>query len=267
MKKFNLNKKYALITGAGGLLGYEHAFALLEAGANVILTDINKKNLNSNYVKLKKVFKKNKVIKQLLDVTKEKKVKKIKKILDNKNIFVSILINNASFNPKNTKLNLFLFENYDLKSWKKEIDVGLTGAFVCSKIFGSEMVKKNNGVILNISSDLSVISPDQRLYNNKKKLKNVKPVTYSVAKTGLIGLTRYLATYWADKNIRCNAISPGGVYNNHNKQFVKKISKLIPLGRMAKKDEYRSAVQFLCSDASSYLTGQNLVIDGGRSVW
>ena len=112
-----------------------------------------------------------------------------------------------------------------------------------------------------------MISPDQRLYNNKKKLKNVKPVTYSVAKTGLIGLTRYLATYWADKNIRCNAISPGGVYNNHNKQFVKKISKLIPLGRMAKKDEYRSAVQFLCSDASSYLTGQNLVIDGGRSVW
>jgi NAD(P)-dependent dehydrogenase (short-subunit alcohol dehydrogenase family) len=126
------------------------------------------------------------------------------------------------------------------------------------------------GVILNIASDLSVFAPDQRIYRKEglnDEYQPVKPVTYSVIKTGLIGLTRYLATYWIGKNIRCNALSPGGVFNGQNDTFVKNLSSLIPLGRMAKKDEYRSAVQFLCSDASSYMNGQNLVIDGGRSVW
>ena len=225
------------------------------------------KTLEKNLKKLKKSYPLRNIIKQRLDVTKESSVLRCKKYLDKKGIFVSILVNNAAFNPSNDKLKSKLFENYNLKSWRKEIDVGLTGAFICSKVFGNGMAKKNRGVILNISSDLSVISPDHRLYNKGSKINNAKPVTYSVAKTGLIGLTRYLATYWSNKNIRCNAISPGGVYNDHNKNFVNKIKKLIPMGRMAKKDEYRSAVQFLCSDASSYLTGQNLVIDGGRSIW
>tara|TARA_Y100001958_G_C21101867_1_gene451560 strand:- start:90 stop:920 length:831 start_codon:yes stop_codon:yes gene_type:complete len=267
MKKFNLKNQFALITGASGLLGYEHAKALLEVNANIIITDIKMKTLEKNLKKLKKSYPLKNIIKQRLDVTKESSVLRCKKYLDKKGIFVSILVNNAAFNPSNEKLKSKLFENYNLKSWRKEIDVGLTGAFICSKVFGSGMAKKNKGVILNISSDLSVISPDHRLYNKGSKINNAKPVTYSVAKTGLIGLTRYLATYWSNKNIRCNAISPGGVYNDHNKNFVSKIKKLIPMGRMAKKDEYRSAVQFLCSDASSYLTGQNLVIDGGRSVW
>ena len=266
MHKFNLRKKFGLITGAGGLLGYEHASALLEVGADVVLTDVNIKNLNKNYKSLKKIFKNKLIIKKFLDVTNEQSVKNCKKFLDKKGVFIDILVNNAAHNPGSEELNSSLFENYKLKKWKKEIDVGLTGAFICSKIFGSEMAKRKKGIILNISSDLSVISPDQRLYNRGKKLKNVKPVTYSVAKTGLIGLTKYLASYWSNKNIRCNAISPGGIYNNHKKSFVNRIKKLIPLGRMAKKDEYRSAIQFLCSDASSYMTGQNLIIDGGRSI-
>ena len=126
------------------------------------------------------------------------------------------------------------------------------------------MSKFNKGVILNVSSDLGIIAPDQRIYRESGF---TKPITYSVIKSGLIGMTRYLATYWSTNGVRVNALSPGGVYEDQNDDFVKKISDLIPLGRMAKSNEYRSAVQFLCSDASSYMTGQNIVIDGGRSVW
>jgi len=147
----------------------------------------------------------------------------------------------------------------------------LTGAFQTAKIFGSDMAKrKARGVILNIASDLSVFSPDQRLYyrnNLNDDLQPVKPVTYSVIKSGLVGLTRYLATYWIKEGIRSNALSPGGVFNGQSEEFVQKLSNLIPLGRMANKNEYRSAIQFLCSDASSYMNGQNIVMDGGRSVW
>ena len=190
-------------------------------------------------------------------------------------MFIDILINNASINPKYSKIqhlkkNNNRLENFKINQWNKEISVGLTGAFLCSKIFGNEMANSKRGIILNISSDLSIIAPDQRLYK-KRKLKNhkqpVKPITYSVIKTGLIGLTKYLATYWAQSGVRCNSISPGSIFDNQNKIFVKNLNKLIPLGRMAKKNEYRSAIQFLCSNASSYMTGQNLVIDGGRTIW
>jgi len=183
-------------------------------------------------------------------------------------LLVEILINNASFNPKQTTLNVNnKLEKFSINKWNEEIDVGLKGAFLCSRIFGNEMVKNKKGVIINIASDLSVISPDNRLYNKGKKINIVKPVSYSVVKSGLIGLTKYISTYWALKNVRCNAISPGGVFDNQNKNFLKKIKKVIPLGRMAEKNEYRSAIQFLCSDASSYMNGHNMVIDGGRSVW
>lgn len=267
LKKFNLKNKVAIITGAGGLLGFEHAFALLEAGAKVILADINLKTLDYNYKKLIKSFPSKKILKIILDITDEKSVLAALKNLKKKKIVVKILVNNASFNPPNKEFKSLNLENYPLHNWRKEIDVTLTGAFICSKVFGAEMSKNKSGVILNIASDLSVIAPDHRIYNSGKKIKFVKPVTYSVGKTGLIGLTRYIATYWADNNVRCNAISPGGVMNKHKKKFTNKLNKLIPLGRMAKKDEYRSAIQFLCSDASSYMTGQNLIIDGGRSIW
>ena len=268
LKKFNLYNKFALVTGAGGLLGYEHSYALLEAGSNLIITDINIKNLNKNYVKLKKKFQNKIIIKRKMNITSENSIYACKKFLLKKKIYISILINNASFNPQPNDLKKSLLETYSLKKWNSEINIGLTGAFLCSKIFGSEMVKKKlGGVILNISSDLSVISPDNRLYNSSKEIKRAKPISYPVIKSGINGLTRYLATYWASKKIRCNSISPGGVENNQEPEFLKKITNLIPLGRMAKKEEYRSAIQFLCSDASSYMTGQNLVIDGGRSVW
>jgi len=274
LEKFSLDGKVGLITGAAGLLGREHAIALLEAGAKVILTDISHNNLFELKDFLEGSFSPDLINVFKLDITEEQEILKLKNHLETSGISIDILINNAALDPKvdsKGSIPLSRLENFDLSQWNNEIAVGLTGAFLCSKIFGFYMAQSNNGgVILNIASDLSVFSPDQRLYSINgvaEELQPVKPITYSVIKSGLIGMTRYLSTYWPDKCIRANALSPGGVFNNHNDEFVNKLSALIPLGRMAEKDEYRSAIQFLCSDASSYLTGQNIVMDGGRSVW
>jgi len=274
LPKFDLSGKSALITGGAGLLGKEHAIALLEVGANVVLWDINKENLMRVTNELTKDFSEQSVKMSVVDISKEEEVNNAFKELELKGIAMSILINNAAINPKYTSgSNGTVFsrvENLTLDDWNYQVSVGLTGAFICSKYFGSKMAINNGGVILNISSDLSVISPDQRLYKVSGAEENsqpVKPITYSVIKSGLVGMTKYLATYWSANGVRVNALSPGGIYEEQNADFVKKISDLIPLGRMAKSNEYRSAVQFLCSDASSYMTGQNIVIDGGRSVW
>tara|TARA_B110000438_G_C15665550_1_gene585865 strand:- start:117 stop:956 length:840 start_codon:yes stop_codon:yes gene_type:complete len=269
---YNLSGKTALVTGAAGLLGVEHTIALLKIGAKVIMTDINYKKLveNSNFIKktigIKPIIYK-------MDVTDKKSIKKINSILLKKGLHVSILINNAALNPsmKNkNKIENNRLENFKVETFRRDFEIGLIGALLCSIEFGLSMSKKKGGVIINISSDLSVISPDQRLY--KKSIVSdsnqpVKPVSYSIIKTGLVGLTRYLSTYWSHKNVRSNALSPGGIYDNQNDKFVKKLNNLIPLGRMAKKDEYHGVIQFLSSDASKYLNGQNIVMDGGRSVW
>lgn len=275
LKTFDNSNKFACITGASGLLGVHHASALLETGAGVVLTDINEKKLNDLKLFLQKDYEPEKILAYVMDVTNEENIKEVSKDLDNKNISVEILVNNATVNPtpsliKDTAISSRL-ENFSINQWNAELNVGLTGAFLCSKIFGHQMASSGNGgVILNISSDLSVLAPNQNLYAQKgiqKHLQAVKPVTYSVIKTGLIGLTRYLATYWPDQGIRANALSPGGVYDGQDELFVKKLSSLIPMGRMAQPNEYRSAIQFLCSDASSYMNGQNIVIDGGRSIF
>lgn len=268
MKK--LNNKFAIVTGAAGLLGVEHSKALIDIGATVFLADIDIGNIKVACEKLGP-----NAIPLYLDVTSESSVQSAladtKKYTKN----IHILINNAAINPKmsgntRTSKETSRFENFEIEDWEMQVRVGLTGAFVLSKAVGAEMLLSGEGgVMLNIASDLSVIAPDQRLYkdeNASKENQPVKPVTYSVIKTGLIGLTRYLAAYWAEDNIRVNALSPGGVYNNHSKEFTNRINKLIPMGRMAEKGEYRGAIQFLCSDDSSYMTGQNIVIDGGRTI-
>ncbi len=273
MNENNLKKKIALVTGAAGLLGKEHTFALLELGARVVITDSNLKSLEAFSEELKGSGYFGQFLAMNMDVSNLESIKSVNANIKNEWGSVEILINNASINPKVTN-NGFIeesrFENFLLDQWNFEIAVGLTGAYLCSQVFGSDMAIKKSGIILNIASDLSVFAPDQRIYK-KNGLSDdsqpVKPVTYSVIKTGLIGLTKYLATYWADSNVRVNALSPGGVYVNQPKDFVERLENLIPMGRMANKKEYRGAVQFLCSDASSYMTGQNLVMDGGRSVW
>lgn len=274
-EKFDLTGKTALITGAAGLLGMEHAAALLESGATVILTDISEAGLASALATLSLHADSSRIITQVMDVSRPDAVQNVAKELVAMHRRVDILVNNAAIDPKvkgdQGIMETSRLENFSLEQWDLQIAVGLTGAFLCSQVFGTAMARDGKGgVILNIASDLSVFSPDQRLYRKTElsdEMQPVKPVTYSVIKAGLIGLTRYLATYWADKGVRANALSPGGVFNGQGDEFIKRLTSLIPLGRMASRDEYRAAVQFLCSDASAYLNGQNIVMDGGRSVW
>lgn len=274
-EKFDLTGKASLVTGAAGLLGIEHASALLESGAKVVLTDINKAALQSAKAALALDFDTENIYCKVMDVSSLESIRGVAADLALGGQRIDILVNNAAIDPKvkgdQGVLETSRLENFPLDQWDLQIAVGLTGAFLCSQVFGSAMAKSGTGgVILNIASDLSVFSPDQRLYRKEgvqEEMQPVKPVTYSVIKTGLIGLTRYLATYWADKGVRSNALSPGGVFNGQSEDFVQRLSNLIPFGRMASQEEYRAAVQFLCSDASSYMNGQNLVIDGGRSAW
>jgi NAD(P)-dependent dehydrogenase (short-subunit alcohol dehydrogenase family) len=274
INRFDLSGKTALITGAAGLLGIEHAAALLESGATVVLTDLSSSALNLTAARLTDSFDSGKIISNTMDVTDIAAIQSVARDISTSGRRVDILVNNAAIDPKvkgdQGIIETSRLENFPLDQWTLQMNVGLTGAFLCSQVFGTAMAQNGGGVILNIASDLSVISPDQRLYrkpNVSEELQPVKPVTYSVIKAGLVGLTRYLATYWADKGVRANALSPGGVYNEQGEEFVQRLKSLIPLGRMASRDEYRAAVQFLCSDASGYLNGQNLVMDGGRSVW
>ena len=273
LDKFNLENDVAIITGGAGLLGRYHAEALLDVNCKVIITDINDGRLEEAKLFLEKYdsdlmrFKK-------LDVTNEDNIKAVRdEIIIEYGIAPTILINNAAIDTKVDKdinFNSSRLENFKLEQWNNELNIGLTGAFLCSKHFGSSMANNQKGVILNISSDLGIIAPNQNLYSQdhlSDDKQNVKPITYSVIKHGLIGLTKYLSTYWINNNVRCNALAPGGVLDNQSSEFINKIQNLIPMGRMAKLDEYQAAVLFLCSDASSYMNGAVLSIDGGRSAW
>jgi NAD(P)-dependent dehydrogenase (short-subunit alcohol dehydrogenase family) len=269
---FDLTGRVAVITGGTGLLGQQHAEAIASAGGIPVLADIRLDGVDPQSVAFKERFGElASAIKT--DITNPERIKALLAQVLNCYGRVDILINNAANNPKMEKTSEVEFsrlENFPLKQWDADLSVGLTGAFLCSQIIGSEMAKHKCGVIVNVASDLAVIAPDQRLYRKPglpADQQPVKPVTYSVVKTGLVGLTRYLATYWADAGIRVNAISPGGVYNNQSDEFVQRLANLVPMGRMANVGEYQAAILFLCSDASSYMTGTNLVIDGGRSCW
>ena len=274
-EKFDLTGRTALITGGGGLLGREHAAALLESGATVVLTDLAMPVLEAAHGELEALADTGRLLLRPMDVTRPDAIADLAAGLAEDGRHVDILVNNAAIDPKvqgeHGIRESSRLENFPLEQWDLQIAVGLTGAFLCSQVFGTRMAASGNGgVILNVASDLSVFSPDQRLYSKPglpDDMQPVKPVTYSVIKTGLIGLTRYLATYWPDRGVRANALSPGGVYNGQGEDFVQRLSALIPLGRMAERDEYRAAVQFLCSDASRYMNGQNIVMDGGRSAW
>ena len=273
MKQLLSQNNYAIITGAAGLLGYFHAEALAERKVNLILIDLNKKNLEKISKILKKKYKKLNIIYKVVDITNESKIQKFFTELKIRKIKFKYLINNAEKNPKmmnlKSKKNNSL-ENYSSKDLRKDIDVGIIGTFNCCKYFGKNISSGQSGIIVNISSDLGINAPDQRVYDKKKNIRNVrnfKPISYSISKHAINGITKYIATFWAHKNIRCNTLSLGAVLNNQPSFLIKNQKDKIPLNRWAKKNEYKSAIQFLTDEKNSYMTGQNLIIDGGRTIW
>jgi NAD(P)-dependent dehydrogenase (short-subunit alcohol dehydrogenase family) len=245
---FDLTGKVAIITGGAGLLGQQHAQAIADAGGMAVYVDVVECKAQDNIYFYKADVTKCPPIRAVLDFTLAAFGR------------VDALINNAAINSQEGET--FAFETQSSTRWKKELGVGLTGAFLCSQIIGGYMAANGGGVIVNIGSDFANIAPDPRCYTPK-----VKPASYSVVKHGLLGLTKYLAAYWGDKGVRCNMLSPGGVENGQGAEFIGKIAERVPMGRMAQAQEYRGAIQFLCSDASSYMTGHNLIMDGGRSIW
>lgn len=269
---FRLDGRVAVITGGAGLLGYQHAATIAGLGGLPVLLDINVAGLVDNAARLEQETG-CEALTLVADITDLSALVSAFEQLMARHGRVDILINNAARNPKVESAgdkDFSRLEHFPWEQWRLDLDVGLGGAFNCAKVFGTQMARQGAGVIVNIASDLGVIAPDQRLYRvdgREPEQQPVKPVTYSVVKHGLIGLTKYLATYWCEQGVRCNALSPGGVYAGQNDVFVSKLAQLIPLGRMAEADEYRGAVAFLCSDASSYMNGANLVVDGGRSTW
>jgi len=269
---FDLTGRVVVITGGVGLLGQRHGEAVAGAGGIPVLADTRTDQLNTEGAEFTDRFGHLAAVIGV-DVTDPRSVEALLEDVLKRYGRVDVLINNAANNPKvepESDVEFSRLESMTLEQWRADLAVGLTGAFLCSRVIGGEMARRRRGVIVNVASDLALIAPDQRLYRKPglpDELQPVKPVTYSVVKSGLLGLTRYLATYWATAGVRVNAISPGGVYTDQPDEFVERLSNLIPLGRMARIDEYEGAILFLCSDASSYMTGANLVVDGGRTSW
>lgn len=275
LEKFKVIGKVCIITGGAGLFGQKHAEAVLEGEGIPVLIDISEESLKKARKQLEELYLGAQLETYIADITNHRDLTKIRDELLDKYGHIDVLINNAANNPKvedkQANFDNIRFDNFPLHIWEDDIRVGLTGAFLCAQVFGAVMEKQlSGGVILNISSDLGVIAPDQRIYRKDGKTEEdqaIKPVTYSVIKHGLLGLTKYLATYWADKGIRCNAICPGGIYNGQDEEFLGKLTNLIPMGRMADKEEYKCTILYLISDASSYMTGSTVIVDGGRTCW
>ena len=252
---FDLNKKNILITGAGGLLGGEFTKTLVGLGANCFVLDIDQKKIKE----LKAKFNNEELSRFsefIIDISNKKKLQRLNEHLNKKKIYINTIINNAANNPPPSKTKKDV--------WKDDLEVGLTSVKNIIEIFSKNMINNKDGNIINIASDLSIIAPDQRIYSDIKNY--IKPVSYSVIKSALIGLTRYMATYWP-KKVRCNAICPGGVEVNQPVEFLEKVRKRIPMGKLASVDDYRGTVIYMLSDSSSYMNGAIISVDGGRTTW
>jgi NAD(P)-dependent dehydrogenase (short-subunit alcohol dehydrogenase family) len=272
LEKFSLSDRVAIVTGGPGLLGKEFCKTLVEAGATVVVADINGEGVKATAETLIKEGYQAQGVQ--VDVTNPKSVREmVNKTLE---IYgrLDILVNSAALDPKfdpqalaARSTPLGSFEDYPVDSWRQALDVNLTGMFLCCQAAVRPMLAQGKGTLINSCSTYGLVGPDQRIYQRDGKQTSFKPVYYSVTKAGVLGLTHYLATYYAGKNIRANALTPGGVFNGHDEIFLKAYSARTVMGRMANKDEMNGALLFLASDASSYMTGANLVVDGGWTAW
>jgi NAD(P)-dependent dehydrogenase (short-subunit alcohol dehydrogenase family) len=263
MNIFSLENKIAIVTGACGLIGKEHCKALAEAGANVVVADMDEgkcrdfaSQLGGNHLGI------------AINVADRDSLHNAKKHIIEKYKTIDILVNNAAINDmfENPLLaaEQSRFENYPLDLWEMSLHVNVTGVFLCSQVFGSVMAEKKQGSIINIASTYGIVAPDQSIYQDENgKQKFYKSVSYPVTKGAVISFTKFLASYWGEKNVRVNTLSPGGVENNQDEYFKTNYSKKTLLKRMAAPSDYRGAIVFLASDASAYMTGANLVVDGG----
>jgi len=269
LDKFSMNGKVALVTGGAGLLGKEFCRALAEAGGTVYLADRNPALIERSLDELKEFGGLVQGIK--IDVTNPTMVKTVVEKVVSQSHSLDVLVNCAAldpkFDPEHPRFFDNAFEDYPLSSWQDGLSVNLTGTFLASQAAARQMVKQKSGSIINMCSTYGLVGPDQRVYEENGKPRTFKPVFYSVTKSGILGFTRYLAAYYANTGIRVNALSPGGVENNHEEQFVTNYSSRTILGRMAHRDEMSGALLFLASDASSYMTGSNLIVDGGWTAW
>ena len=266
--EFDLTGKVALVTGGSGLLGAEFSKALASAGAKVIIADIDEKKLTEVKNSIKENFSDFKIFKDVVDITSTKSIDVFMKKIIEEHETVDILVNSAAIDPKFEKGyddSIYTnFENFPLSKWNESIDVNLTGAFQMTQAVCKIMSKKGKGSIINIGSNYGLVGPDQRIYKkNNEDGQSFKPAIYSVCKSALIGFTKYLAAYYAGTKIRVNMLTPAGVSNNHDKEFERNYSRNTIMRRMSKKDEYWGSIIYLASDASSYMTGSNIVVDGG----
>lgn len=257
---FCVKGKIAVVTGGLGILGTEYVTALVKAGAKVAVWDV--KEADDGHV-LKSLSDEGEVMFDKVDISKREDVQAAADRIVAKWGVPNVLLNNAAVDfPPQAGAALETFENYSTEKWQAIFAVNLTGMIHCCQVIGGMMAENDGGSIINVSSMYGMVSPDQRIYKDF-----IKPFSYTVTKSGVFGLTKYLATYWGAKKVRVNTLTPGGVLGKQDPEFIRKYSDKSPLGRMANKDEYCGAVIFLASDASSYMTGANLVMDGGWTAW
>ncbi len=268
--KFSMTSKTAIITGGAGLLGKQFSLTLAQAGANVVVADLNQAaaQTQADFI-TSQGFKAEAVA---VDVSDPQSINALVKHVKEQYGRVDVLVNSAAIDPKfdSTHIDGQVkndFEHYPLAAWNASLNINLTGMFLMSQAVATPMLEQGRGVIINICSTYGLAGPDQRLYIIPGEPPKVKPVDYSVTKAGVLGFTRYLAAYYAGRNIRVNALTPGGVFNDHSTGFVNNYAARTIMGRMANIDEMNGAILFLASDASTYMTGSNLVVDGGWTAW